>query len=78
MPTLEQNTIIRLLAFVLLCVGLRPSFLLADGDGKNDPPSATPRKLENICGSPGAFVPGFAPDLKKIENRINLAILVKF
>jgi len=34
--------------------------------------------VENICGSPGAFVPGFAPDLKKIENRINLSILVKF
>jgi hypothetical protein len=34
--------------------------------------------VENICGSPGAFVPGFAPDLKKIENRIDLAILVKF
>jgi hypothetical protein len=32
----------------------------------------------NICGSPGAFVPGFTPDLKKIENRIDLAILVKF
>ena len=34
--------------------------------------------VENICGSPGSFVPGFAPDLKKIENRINLSILVKF
>jgi hypothetical protein len=34
--------------------------------------------VENICGSPGALVPGFAPDLKKIENRIDLAILVKF
>ena len=34
--------------------------------------------VENICGSPGAFVQGFAPDLKKIENRINLSILVKF
>jgi hypothetical protein len=34
--------------------------------------------VENICGSPGAFVPGFVPDLKKIENRIDLAILVKF
>jgi Putative beta-barrel porin-2, OmpL-like. bbp2 len=34
--------------------------------------------VENICGSPGAFVPGFTPDLKKIENRIDLAILVKF
>ena len=34
--------------------------------------------VENICISPGAFVPGFTPDLKKIENRIDLAILVKF
>jgi hypothetical protein len=34
--------------------------------------------VENICGSPGAIVPGFTPDLKKIENRIDLAILVKF
>jgi hypothetical protein len=34
--------------------------------------------VENICGSPGAFVPGFTPDLKKIENRIDLSILVKF
>lgn len=34
--------------------------------------------VENICGSPGALVPGFTPDLKKIENRINLAVLVKF
>ena len=34
--------------------------------------------VENICGTPGAFVPGFTPDLKKIENRIDLAILVKF
>ena len=34
--------------------------------------------VENICGSPGAIVPGFTPDLKKIENRINLSILVKF
>ena len=33
---------------------------------------------ENICGTPGAFVPGFTPDLKKIENRIGLSILVKF
>jgi hypothetical protein len=29
-------------------------------------------------GAPGSFVTGFTPDLKKIENRINLAILVKF
>ena len=34
--------------------------------------------VENICGSQGALVPGFTPDLKKIENRIDLAILVKF
>lgn len=34
--------------------------------------------VENICGSSAALVPGFTPDLKKIENRINLAILVKF
>ena len=34
--------------------------------------------VEDICGSPGAWVPGFAPDLKNIENRINLSILVKF
>ena len=38
----------------------------------------TPVLGNNICGSPGAFVPGFAPDLKKIENRLDLAILVKF
>jgi len=34
--------------------------------------------VENICGTPGSLVPGFTPDLKKIENRINLSILVKF
>lgn len=32
----------------------------------------------NICGSPGATVPGFTPDLRKTENRATLAILVKF
>jgi hypothetical protein len=43
-------------------------------------PTACPSAplVENICGTPGAFVPGFAPDLKKIENRIDLSILVKF
>jgi hypothetical protein len=43
-------------------------------------PSSCPSSplVENICGTPGAFVPGFTPDLKKIENRIDLAILVKF
>ncbi len=51
------------------------------GPGGVTPTSAqcpTAPIVENICGSPGAFVPGFAPDLKKIENRINLSILVKF
>jgi hypothetical protein len=32
----------------------------------------------NICGSPGAMVPGFTPDLRKSEDRATLAILVKF
>jgi Putative beta-barrel porin-2, OmpL-like. bbp2 len=49
------------------------------GPGGITPPSCpTPVLGNNICGSPGAFVPGWAPDLKKIENRIDLAILVKF
>jgi hypothetical protein len=29
-------------------------------------------------GLAGSFVPGFAPDLRKRENRLNMAILVKF
>jgi hypothetical protein len=29
-------------------------------------------------GAPGSVVPGFTPDLRKSENRLNLAILVKF
>ena len=29
-------------------------------------------------GAPGSFVPGFFPDLRKSENRLNMAILVKF
>jgi hypothetical protein len=29
-------------------------------------------------GAPGSFVPGFTPDLRKVENRINMALLVKF
>jgi hypothetical protein len=29
-------------------------------------------------GSPGSVVPGWSPDLQKIENRINLAMLVRF
>ncbi|MHB8413653.1 MAG: porin, partial [Candidatus Acidiferrales bacterium] len=29
-------------------------------------------------GAPGSLVPGFTPDLRKTENRINLGLLVKF
>jgi len=29
-------------------------------------------------GAPGSLVPDFAPDLRKTENRLNLALLVKF
>ncbi|HEV2299123.1 MAG TPA: outer membrane beta-barrel protein [Candidatus Acidoferrales bacterium] len=29
-------------------------------------------------GAPGSLVPGFTPDLRKFENRLNLSVLVKF
>jgi hypothetical protein len=29
-------------------------------------------------GAPGSVVPGFVPDLRRNENRLNMAILVKF
>jgi hypothetical protein len=48
------------------------------GPGGITPTCPTAPVVENICGSPGALVPGFTPDLKKIENRLDLAILVKF
>ena len=49
------------------------------GSGGVTPTSCpTPVLGNNICGSPGAFVPGFTPDLRKTENRLNMAILVKF
>jgi hypothetical protein len=49
------------------------------GPGGITPTSCSSSPLvENICGSPGSLVPGFTPDLKKIENRIDLSILVKF
>jgi hypothetical protein len=48
------------------------------GPGGVTPPCSTAPTVESICGSAGAFVPGFTPDLRKIENRIDLAILVKF
>lgn len=41
------------------------------GHGGITPPSGN-------TGTPGSFVPGFTPDLQKRENRLNLAVLVKF
>jgi Putative beta-barrel porin-2, OmpL-like. bbp2 len=51
------------------------------GPGGVTPPASlcpTPVIGNNICGSPGSLVPGFTPDLRKVENRLNMAILVKF
>jgi hypothetical protein len=48
------------------------------GPGGITPTCPSAPLVENICGTPGSIVPGFTPDLKKIENRIDLAILVKF
>jgi hypothetical protein len=48
------------------------------GPGGITPTCPSPPLVENICGTPGSVVPGFTPDLKKIENRLDLAILVKF
>jgi hypothetical protein len=42
------------------------------GSGGVTPPGG------NTFGAPGSFVPGWAPDLRKTENRIDLSILVKF
>jgi hypothetical protein len=53
-----------------------PYFSGAGGITPTSCPSAP--LVSNICGTPGSFVPGFAPDLRKIENRIDLSILVKF
>ena len=34
--------------------------------------------LNGNTGAPGSIVPDFTPDLRKAENRINMAVLVKF
>ncbi len=34
--------------------------------------------IRSNVGDPGSFVPGFTPDLRKIENRLNFSLLVKF
>jgi hypothetical protein len=41
----------------------------------NGPGGMTP--VSGNTGPPGAFVPGFFPDLRKREDRLNLAVLVK-
>ena len=46
MSTRGKNTIITLLASVLLCVGFYPALLLADGDGKNEAPKSPTEKME--------------------------------
>jgi len=40
------------------------------------PGGVTP--LGGNTGALGSVVPGFTPDLRKIENRLDLSILVKF
>jgi hypothetical protein len=49
------------------------------GGGGMTPPGAsnTPSGSQVSVGAPGSFVPGWAPDLVKTENRINMALLVK-
>ncbi len=42
------------------------------GSGGVTPPGG------NTFGAPGSLVPGWTPDLRKRENRMNMAILVKF
>ena len=48
------------------------------GPGGITPTCPTAPTVLNICGTPGSLVPGFTPDLRKSENRMTLAILVKF
>jgi Putative beta-barrel porin-2, OmpL-like. bbp2 len=45
--------------------------LYFSGSGGVTPPSGN-------TGAPGSLVPGWAPDLRKDEDRLNMAILVKF
>ncbi len=52
-----------------------------DHRGSNVPYFAGPGGMTppgGNVGPPGSFVPGFSPDLLKSENRLNLAVLVKF
>jgi hypothetical protein len=49
------------------------------GPGGITPPGAsnTTTGSQVTVGSPGSLVPGWSPDLRKTENRINMALLVK-
>jgi hypothetical protein len=49
------------------------------GSGGMTPPGAsnTATGSQQTVGTPGSAVPGWAPDLVKTENRINMALLVK-
>jgi Putative beta-barrel porin-2, OmpL-like. bbp2 len=48
------------------------------GPGGVTPTCPTAPTVLNICGTPGSVVPGFTPDLRSSETRINMALLVKF
>jgi putative OmpL-like beta-barrel porin-2 len=48
------------------------------GAGGVTPTCPTAPLVLNICGAPGSVVPGFTPDLRSSETRINMALLVKF
>lgn len=48
------------------------------GPGGVTPTCPSAPTVLNICGTPGSVVPGFTPDLRSSETRINMAILVKF
>jgi len=39
--------------------------------------SSTPSGSQVSVGTPGSLVPGWAPDLRTTEDRINFALLVK-
>jgi hypothetical protein len=49
------------------------------GSGGMTPPnvSQTPTGSQVSNGPPGSTVPGWSPDLRTTENRINMALLVK-
>ena len=50
------------------------------GPGGETPPGATnqPSGSQASVGAPGSTVPGWGPDLRQTEDRLNMAMLVKF